>query len=421
MVSSKDYKQTEVGVIPKEWHIGTIEDFGKVLSGGTPSTNVLEYWGGSYLWCTPSDITCTSGKYIVQTERKITEQGLKNSSAYLMPKGSLLLCTRATIGEMKINLCPMATNQGFKNVLPNGKNSINFLYYLLHTKKQKMVEKAIGSTFLELSKGALCSIPLQIPLYEEQKNIAKVLSDIDNLISTLEKQIAKKKAIKQGVMQELITGKKRLKGFDKEWSVYNLEDLCHLITKQTGFDYTNEIKSSLIKVNIPGTIPFIQNKDFEGNKVNLKTDYFIPINTAKKYPKIMLDETCMLISLSGRIGNVGVYNRKYGHSFIGGAVGICKFYNPDYAEWAMLYLSTEEGQKQIFEKQKAGAQHNLTVADVRKLSIKLPQTMEEIKGIVYILSDIEQDIIRLEEKHKKYTAIKQGMMEQLLTGKIRLV
>ena len=217
------YKQTEIGVIPEDWAIKYLSDFGKVQGGGTPSTTMADYWGGDIAWCTPSDITSTPTKYINATERAITDLGLKNSAATVMPAGSILLCTRATIGELKINSIPMATNQGFKNIAINKGGNVDFLYYLLQTKKDRMLELAIGSTFLEISKTALCKIPLQTPMHsDEQSKIADALSDIDSLVEVLENHISKKKAIKQGAMQELLTGKRRLPGFSGEWRYFNL-------------------------------------------------------------------------------------------------------------------------------------------------------------------------------------------------------
>ena len=274
---------------------------------------------------------------------------------------------------------------------------------------------------MEISKTALCSIPLQTPPLAEQERIAEALSDVDELIFSLEKMIAKRKAVKQGAMQELLTGKKRLPGFTEEWKEHTLGDLCYLITKQTGFDYTNEIKPSLVDINSNGTLPFIQNKDFDGKNVHIKTDYYIPYDVAIKYPRILLDETCLLVSLSGRIGNVGLYNKSNGLAFIGGAVGICRFKNQQNAEWCMLFLQSSAGQKQISECQKSGAQHNLTVEDVRKLIIKSPATVEEQNAIASIFSDMNSEITALEQKLAKTRQVKQGMMQQLLTGKIRLV
>ena len=209
-------------VVPEDWNIKHLDDFGYIVSGGTPSTSVPSYWNGMIPWCTPTDITGTEGIIISKTEKCITEDGLKNSSADVLPSGSLLLCTRATIGDSKINSIPMATNQGFKNVVPFKDTCIKYLYYLLQTKKREMLEKATASTFAEISKSALCEIPLQAPEKQEQEQIAQVLFDIDALITDLQKLIQKKKNIRQGTMQMLVTGKKRLDGFSGEWVKINL-------------------------------------------------------------------------------------------------------------------------------------------------------------------------------------------------------
>ena len=220
-------------------------------------------------------------------------------------------------------------------------------------------------------------------------------------------------------MQMLVTGKKRLSGFDGNWRVTTLDRLCYIVTKQTGFDYSAEIKPSLVTTPQIGTIPFIQNKDFEAFDINYNTDFFIPYDVAEKYPRILLNEVCLLISISGRIGNVAIFDNEQ-TSFAGGAVGIAKLYEPELASWCMLYLSSKDGQEQIFSNEKVGAQHNLTVADVRKLEIKMPAKSER-KAIIKVLTDMNDEIEVLEEKLDKYQKIKQGMMDELLTGKVRLV
>lgn len=405
--------------MPEDWNIKHLDDFGYIVSGGTPSTSVSSYWNGQIPWCTPTDITGTEGNIISKTEKCITEDGLRNSSAEVLPSGSLLLCTRATIGDSRINSIPMATNQGFKNVIPFKDTCIRYLYYLLQTKKREMLEKATASTFAEISKSALCEIPLQVPGKPEQEQIAQALSDVDDLITDLQKLIRKKKDIRQGTMQMLVTGKKRLKGYSEEWESTTINNLCKLVTKQTGFDYSAEIKPSLVNDAQISTLPFIQNKDFEGFDINYNTDFFIPYDVAVKYPKILLDEVCLLISISGRIGNVAKFDNRF-KAFAGGAVGIAKFYDPSLVDWCMLYLQSSAGQEQIFSHEKVGAQHNLTVEDVRRLEIKLPQKPER-EEIVGIIGDINSEIHKLEEKLSKYQKVKQGMMEELLTGKVRLV
>lgn len=413
------YKQTEIGVIPEDWEIKYLSDFGKIQSGGTPSTTMAEYWGGNIAWCTPSDITSTPTKYINVTERTITEAGLNNSAATVMPAGSILLCTRATIGELKINSIPMATNQGFKNITVNNSGNAEFLYYLLQTKKSRMLDLAIGSTFLEISKTALSKIPLQIPMRDEQNKIADALSDMDNLVVVLEKQIAKKKAIKQGTMQELLTGKRRLPGFSGEWETKKLEDYCSLITKQTGFDYSAYIKPALITRKMPNTFPMIQTINFRGRKFTFETDYYIPQSVAMQFPNIVLNKKCVLFSIVGAsVGNVGLYPGSI-TAFCGGAIGITRFRNEQDAEWVFNYMSSPDGQSQIQYVTKGGAQATVTIADIRNFKIPTPEKGER-DAISGILENMDHEIEALEQKLEKYRQVKQGMMQQLLTGKIRL-
>ena len=168
------------------------------------------FWNGKILWCTPTDITSCSTKYIYTTESKITESGLKASSATLLPKGALLLCSRATIGEVRIAGNTICTNQGFKSLVVHQNISNEWLYYMVHVLKFNMLEKAIGSTFLEISKKDLAELDIIVPEFTEQKAIAQVLSDMDSEIELLEKKLAKYQQIKQGMMQELLTGRIRL-------------------------------------------------------------------------------------------------------------------------------------------------------------------------------------------------------------------
>ena len=193
-----------------EWSKQQLGDICNIVNGGTPSTSIAEFWNGKILWCTPTDITSCSTKYIYTTESKITESGLKASSATLLPKGALLLCSRATIGEVRIAGNTICTNQGFKSLVVHQNISNEWLYYMVHVLKFNMLEKAIGSTFLEISKKDLAELDIIVPEFTEQKALAQVLSDMDSEIELLEKKLAKYQQIKQGMMQELLTGRIRL-------------------------------------------------------------------------------------------------------------------------------------------------------------------------------------------------------------------
>lgn len=199
-----------------EWSKQQLGDICNIVNGGTPSTSIAEFWNGKILWCTPTDITSCSTKYIYTTESKITESGLKASSATLLPKGALLLCSRATIGEVRIAGNTICTNQGFKSLVVHQNISNEWLYYMVHVLKFNMLEKAIGSTFLEISKKDLAELDIIVPEFTEQKAIAQVLSDMDSEIEQLEKKLAKYQQIKQGMMQELLTGRIRLVDADRK-------------------------------------------------------------------------------------------------------------------------------------------------------------------------------------------------------------
>ena len=193
-----------------DWQAKKLGNVAELVSGGTPSTMVAAYWGGNIPWCTPTDITATKGITITNTAQNISAEGVKSSSATILPVGSILLCTRATIGEARITTVPITTNQGFKSLVVNAEVNNVFLFFLLTTMKNKLRERSSGSTFLEISKNELGSIELNMPEQVEQEAIAAVLSDLNDEIEKLEKRLAKTRDLKQGMAQELLTGRTRL-------------------------------------------------------------------------------------------------------------------------------------------------------------------------------------------------------------------
>jgi type I restriction enzyme S subunit len=406
------YKKTDVGFIPHEWDCVELSSVAKLENGKAHEKHILE-----------------NGKYVVVNSKFISTEGEVKK---FTDKGNLIATVDDTLIVMSdvpngraIAKCyyikesnKYTVNQRIGRITPVSVNPILLFYKINRHPYYLSFDDGVKQT--NLRKQDVLSLRIGLPLSSnEQQAIATALTDIDALISSLTKLIDKKKNIKQGTMQELLTGQKRLDGYSREWVETTLEALCYLITKQTGFDYTKEIKPSLKKTKSIDCLSFIQNKDFEGRTINLNTDFYIPKNIAYKYPNILLNEKCFLISISGRIGNVGVFNCDQ-EAFIGGAVGIARFINKSLVDWVMLYLQSNDGQKQILSKEKAGAQHNLTVYDVRKLKIPIPPK-EEAGKIVQIIFEMDNEIEALELKLNKYKDIKQGMMQELLTGEIRLV
>ena len=195
-----------------EWRTKQLGELADIRSGGTPSTTQARFWDGDVLWCTPTDVTGLNGfKYLSDTSRRISRLGLKSSSAELVPANSVVMTSRATIGECAINQVPVSTNQGFKNFVPFEHLDVEFFYYLLVTQKQGFIALCGGSTFLEIGKAQLSAFEVRLPATQtEQASVATILSDLDVEIAALEANLAKARQLKQGMMQELLTGRIRL-------------------------------------------------------------------------------------------------------------------------------------------------------------------------------------------------------------------
>ena len=184
-----------------QWEEKKIGDIGKIIGGGTPSSTIEEYWNGNIQWFTPTEVGKT--KYIDKSVRTITELGLNKSSAKLLPKGTILLSSRATIGEKSIALKEVCTNQGFQSILVNENNDNEFVYYLLDTLKEELIRQSSGSTFLEISGKKLGNIATYLPCIEEQKKIADFLSAIDDKIENISDNLESLKLFKKSMLQKM--------------------------------------------------------------------------------------------------------------------------------------------------------------------------------------------------------------------------
>ena len=180
-----------------EWQTKSINDLAVVIGGGTPDTTVKSYWDGEIQWFTPSEVG--KNKYVDLSVRTITEEGLNNSSAKLLPRNTILLSSRATIGECSLSLRECATNQGFQSLVSK-KCNVDFLYYLIQTKKKDLIRKSCGSTFLEISANEVRKIQVSVPSEVEQQNIAGLLSLLDERIATQNKIIDKLQSLIKGLV-----------------------------------------------------------------------------------------------------------------------------------------------------------------------------------------------------------------------------
>lgn len=193
-----------------EWASSTIASLARATGGSTPSTRVPAYWGGDIPWFTPAEIAASGSGLVSKSERSITCDGLVNSGASLLPTGTVLVTSRASIGNTAVAAVPVTTNQGFASLIPNSPKSIWFLYYWIQQNKAELESRSAGSTFLEISARKVAAIPVEAPSLDEQEAIGRVLQDVDAEIAVLERRLESACAIKQGMMQELLTGRTRL-------------------------------------------------------------------------------------------------------------------------------------------------------------------------------------------------------------------
>ena len=370
----------------------------EIVKGGTPNRNVMKYFRGNIAWAIPSDITAlNSALYINDTATHISEEALSNSAAKLLPVGTVLLTSRATIGETAIATVPMATNQGFANFICRDALLNVFLAYYLRYIKEKLNDLASGSTFKEVTKRTLLNI--EIPLFplEEQRAIAEALSDVDGLLNALDALITKKQAIKQSVMQQLLTGKTRLPGFRGEWETKQLEEIADCL------DNVRIPLNETQRASMQGPYPYCGANGI----LDYVNDY-------------VLDDDVVLIAEDGGYFDEfltrPIAYRMNGKIWVNNHAHILKA-KSDYDQ-GFLYYSLVH--KNIMPYLSGGTRAKLNKFEMYKIEINVPNDIDEQHAIATVLSDIDAEIAALEQRRDKTRAIKQGMMQQLLTGRVRL-
>lgn len=255
-----------------------------------------------------------------------------------------------------------------------------------------MLSLASGSTFLEISKKKLSAINIVVPQsFAEQQAIAEALSDIDALIAALDKKIAKKRLIKQGAMQQLLTGKKRLADFSEKWVSKKLGDISHIKTGKRNGD--EQVKN--------GKYPF-----------------FVRSNIVARIDSYSFDGEAILVPGEGGIGAIFHYvNGKF--DYHQRVYKISDFANVIYGKYVYYYMQRYFGEYAHSLSVKATVD-SLRLPTFEKFNIVLPNNLEEQQAIATILSDMDKEIADLETRRDKYKLIKSGMMQKLLTGQIRL-
>lgn len=396
MELKEGYKETEVGIIPNDWKLKTISEISNPVRGGSPRpAGDPKYFNGNFIpWLTVAALTNIpmSQIYVSETENYLTKEGSLHSR--ILEKDTLIIANSgATLGVAKLLSMKCCANDGIAALL-DFDNDINksYLVYFINTKIKYLRDVvATGNGQPNLNTDLIGNITVPIPpTKSEQTVIATTLSDIDALIENLDKLINKKQNIKLGVMQELLTGKNRLTGFNEEWLLKKLGDVAEIH------------KGQLIteKTAIQGHIPVIAG------------------GVAPSYYHNQSNRGKNTITVSASGANAGFVAFHQSPIFASDCSTIED--NPKY-EVKFIYFSLLLSQNKIFNLQTGGAQPHVYPEQLKAFEISLPACKREQTAIADILTDIDTEIKVLEQKLQKYRMIKQGMMQVLLTGKIRLI
>ncbi|OUP54815.1 restriction endonuclease subunit S [Pseudoflavonifractor sp. An184] len=283
--------------------------------------------------------------------------------------------------------------------------------YLAHYYKVIKWASSEGSTISRLYNGIICDTEILLPPLEEQAAIAEALSDVDSLISSLQKLIEKKKAIKQGTMQELLTGKKRLPEFSGEWNQFRLGEMTEI--------YSGGTPSTTISEYWGGSIPWMSSGELNNKKI-YDVEGRITQKGMQNSSAHLIPKYCVLIGLAGQGKTRGT--AAYNYISLCTNQSIAAIYpNDKKFDSRFLYYIIDSMYESLRELSSGdGGRGGLTKGLISNLEIYMPEVPEQ-QAVAQVLSDMDSEIEQLEKKLAKYQQIKQGMMQELLTGRIRLV
>ncbi|MES2398105.1 MAG: restriction endonuclease subunit S [Bacteroidota bacterium] len=406
-----------------------IKNICRVFSGATPSTDNTSFWNGDILWITPNDLSKLRTPYFSNTERKITLEGLNGCSTHLLPKGSLVMSSRAPIGYLAIADHDFATNQGCKSFSFYDNYDSLFFYYCLKNQIEKLKVLGEGTTFAEISKSYIEEFEIYFPEDKsEQIAIACILKTVDEAIEKTENLIAKYQNIKTGLMQDLLT-----KGIDENgnirnktthrfvkkngievpenWEVFHLENICKKITDGSHFSPKPQVEGRLI-----GNVKDMKEDgfNFESCTKILESDF-----QTLKLQNCSPEKGDVLLSKDGTIGRVLFFNLDF-EMVVLSSIAILRPREDFDGTYLSYLLKSEYFYKQLIALESGSALRRIVLKDIRSLKFPFPNTKEEQNRISNRLNQIDNYIQNENAYLSKLLKKKSGLMQDLLSGKVRV-
>ena len=412
----------------KKYKLG---DVAQVIGGGTPSTTKEEYWNGEIGWLTPRDLTGYSYKYISKGERNITEEGLKNSSARLIPEGTVLMTSRAPIGYLAIAGKELCTNQGFKSfIVDEDKINNEYLYYLLKSNIDRIKSLGTGSTFAEVSASILKSFEIEIPDTTTQKEIASILTSLDDKIELNLQMNQTLEAMAQAIFKEWFVDF-NFPGFDGElvdglpkgWRMGVLSDVIEFTNgfafKSTDLlDYPEDDCFHVFKM---GNINKGGGFNYEGTK-----SYFKKAD-ADKLGKYILRKGDLLMCMTDMKDNVALL----GHTalmnqddkfLVNQRVGLLRPNNKLSIDYPYLYILTNypEFIKELRSRANRGVQVNLSTSEIKNTKIVIPEKNVNVQ-FDELAKPVFEKIFANIENIQELTQTRDTLLPKLISGQLAVV
>ena len=437
MVEMKSgYKMTEVGVIPEDWEVKTLGKLacinGRIGFRGYTVKDLVRKGEGAI---------AIGGKHISKNYLDLSDAEYISWKKYyespeiMVKQGDIVLAQRGTLGKsalIKSDIGPATINPSLVLINKIKCNNLYLIYNMQSSSVTDYILQINSQTSIPMiSQKQIEGIKIAIAKLDcEQAAIATALSDVDSLISALTKKIEKKKAIKQGLMQQLLTGKKRLPGYEKnrepvqtewgaipkDWKTLSIGKCCS-IKARIGWQglKKSEYLSSGEYVLVTGT-------DFLNGRINWKSCVYVSKKRYEQDANIQIVKHDILITKDGTIGKVAFLDDVPCLGTLNSGIFVVRSHSEELDQCYLSKIFESFIFDAFLESLVAGSTINhLYQKDFVHFNFPVPPTISEQTAIANILSDCDSEIAALEEKRDKYKEIKQGMMQQLLTGKIRLI
>ena len=417
------FKDQDGNAFP-DWEEKKIKEIGEVCSGGTPNTNEPKFWNGEIQWFTPSEVG--KDKYVYNSLRTISASGLKKSSACILPINTLLVSTRATLGEISIAKKECSTNQGFHPIIVNNDNDNEFIYYCSPIIKKYCFENASGSTFLEISKKKFEKCLLPIANIEEQKKIAKILSDIDKKIESQATLVEKFKNTKDAMLVKMFPQGEskvpeiRFDGFSGDWKKIDVRYLINEAIIEKPMDGNHGEKHPVSSEYVEDGIPFLMASDVKDGKVDLDNCKFISKSRAEKLDKGFARNNDVLLTHKATIGETAILtglNTEY--AMLTPQVTYYRIIDNKKLNHFYLYSAfmSKQFQKDIHIAATQSTRSYIGIVKQHKLKIWFPIDIQEQEKIGQFFSNLDKEIEINQQKYEKLCDVKKALLSKLFPTK----